>query len=195
MASANSDVTSLGDSFRDSVAEYVSRDGVDRLMGWLDSTDFYTAPASSRYHGAYEGGLVEHSLDVMDELFRLDDAYEFGFSTESMALVALFHDLCKVGCYTADTRNVKDDNGVWHKVPCYRFDESFPFGGHGSKSVFLLQSFITLTPEEAVAINCHMGQFDATTYSNPSRAFETYPLAWALHVADEASTYKSGWEE
>ena len=189
----NDVVEGWGRQFDDAVRTLIRREGVEDLMAWLGGTDLYVAPASSRYHGAYEGGLVEHLLDVHAELRRLNEAYGFGFSEESMAVAALFHDLCKVNCYRADTRNVKDDHGVWHKVPCYRFDEGFRFGGHGSKSVYLAQTFINLTPDEATAINCHMGQFDATTYSNVSAAFEACPLAWALHVADEASTYRQGW--
>lgn len=191
----NDVVEGWGRQFDDTVRTLIRREGVEDLLGWLHKTDMYTAPASSRYHGAYEGGLVEHLLDVYEELRRIDAAYGFGFTEESMAVAALFHDLCKVNCYVPDTRNVKDEHGVWHKVPCYRFDEGFRYGGHGSKSVYLVQSFMRLEPEEAVAINCHMGQFDATTYSNVSSAFEQCPLAWALHVADEASTYKSGWGE
>lgn len=171
--------------------EHIGRDGVEDLLGWLGSTDFYTAPASTRYHGAHPGGLVEHSLEVHDWLLTFDRACGTGLSSESMAIVALFHDVCKVGCYKADTRNVKGDDGVWRKVPCYKFDEDFPFGGHGSKSMYLVQHFVRLEPEEAAAINCHMGQFDASPYSKPSDAYSAYPLAFLLHVADEAATHMS----
>lgn len=167
----------------------VGREGVLDLWEWLQGTDFLRAPASTRYHGAHEGGLVEHSLAVHDRLMQLDEDFGFDLSADSMALCALLHDVCKVGCYRADTRNVKDERGTWHKVPCYRFEEEFPFGGHGSKSVYLIQHFVALEPEEAAAINCHMGQFDATQYSNPSPVYGSNPLAWLLHVADEAATY------
>lgn len=167
----------------------VDRLGVPALWAWLRGTDFLSAPASTRYHGAHEGGLVEHSLAVHDRLVQLDGDFGFGLAEDSMALCALLHDVCKAGCYKPDTRNVKDERGVWHKVPCYRFEEDFPFGGHGSKSVYLVQHFVALEPEEAAAINCHMGQFDATQYSNPSPVYGSNPLAWLLHVADEAATY------
>lgn len=170
----------------------VEREGVSDLWGWLQGTDFLRAPASTRWHGAHEGGLVEHSLAVHDRLVQLDGDFGFGLDGDSMALCALLHDVCKTRCYKADTRNVKDERGVWHKVPCYRFEEDFPFGGHGSKSVYLVQHFVALSPEEAAAINCHMGQFDATSYSNPSPVYEANPLAWLLHVADEAATYIDG---
>ena len=119
----------------------------------------------------------------------LEEHFGFGLAGDSMALCALLHDVCKADCYVPDTRNVKDERGVWHKVPCYRFEERYPYGGHGSKSVYLVQSFVRLSPEEAAAINCHMGQFDATQYSNPSPVYAANPLARLLHVADEAATY------
>ena len=159
------------------------------LWEWLQGTDFLRAPASTRWHGAHEGGLVEHSLAVHDRLMSLEEHFGFGLAGDSMALCALLHDVCKADCYVPDARNVKDGRGVWHKVPCYRFEERYPYGGHGSKSVYLVQSFVRPSPEEAAAINCHMGQFDATQYSNPSPVYAANPLAWLLHVADEAATY------
>lgn len=176
--------------FEMEVEEHLSeREGVDPLMEWLRCTDFYHAPASTRYHGAFDGGLMEHSLAVLDQLRKVNQAWSFDLDEGSMVLCALFHDLCKVDFYKPDTRNVKDERGVWHKVPCYTVDEKYHFGGHGSKSVFLLMNFVKLTPEEAAAINSHMGQFDASTYSKPSEAYADNYLAWALHVADEAATY------
>ena len=180
-------------SFEMEVENHLSdRDGVDSLMEWLRGTDFYRAPASTRYHGSYDGGLVAHSLSVLDQLRKVNQAWGFELDEGSMVLCALFHDLCKVDFYKPDTRNVKDERGVWHKVPCYSVDEKYHFGGHGSKSVYLLMNFVKLTPEEAAAVNCHMGQFDATQYSKPAEAFADNPMAWALHVADEAATYISG---
>lgn len=181
----------LKKEFEDAARSYINRDGLESLLEWLAGSDFYRAPASTRWHGAHEGGLVEHSLEVLDRLFQLNEAFGAGLSLESMAISAMFHDVCKVGCYKADTRNVKGDDGVWRKVPCYKFVEDFPFGGHGSKSVYLVQHFMALEPAEAAAINCHMGQFDATTYSKPSDAYGAYPLAFLLHVADEAATFLS----
>ena len=168
---------------------FTGREGVEELIAWLEGSDFFQAPASTRYHGAHQGGLVEHSLAVHDRLVELSRLEGLDVHSDSMALCALLHDVCKVGCYKPDTRNVKDERGVWHKVPCYKFEEDYPFGGHGSKSVYLVQHFVALDPEEAAAINCHMGQFDATSYSNPSPVYAANPLAWMLHVADEAATY------
>ena len=92
--------------------------------------------------------------------------------------------------YKESTRNVKDEKtGQWRKEPCYTISEQYPFGGHGSKSVYLLMKYIKLTDEEAAAINCHMGGWDVTTYHNPSPAYEKYPLAVYLHIADMLATY------
>lgn len=167
----------------------INRDGIDELASWLETTDFFTAPASTRFHGSHEGGLVEHSIAVHGRLFDLVSLYGIDATPETIAIVALFHDLCKIGTYKTEMRWRKDANNQWEQYPAYKRDEDFKFGGHGSKSLYLVQNFIKLTPEEAIAINCHMGQWDATTYSDVSSAFESCPLAWALHVADEAATY------
>lgn len=169
--------------------DYIKRDGIDELLDWLEQTDFFTAPASTRYHGAFEGGLVLHSLNVFVQLRNLRRWYDCKASDESVAIVALLHDLCKVGCYKVELRWRKDANDKWEQYPTYKFDEDFAYGGHGAKSVFLIQSFMRLTPDEAAAINCHMGQWDATTYSNPTEVYCRNKLAWLLHVADEAADF------
>lgn len=167
----------------------IPRSGITDLLAWLEFTDFYTAPASSKYHGAFEGGLVMHSLNVYSQLKKLCKWYKCDASEESIAIVSLFHDLCKVGMYKTEMRWRKNENNQWEQYPTYKVDEDFAYGGHGSKSVFLIMSFMELSPEEASAINCHMGQWDATTYSNPSPVYERNLLAWLLHVADEAADY------
>jgi hypothetical protein len=111
------------------------------------------------------------------------------YSNESIAIVSLFHDFCKIGVYKTEMRWRKDENNQWEQYATWKFDEDFAYGGHGSKSVYLVQSFLQLSPDEAAAINCHMGAWDSTTYSNPSPVFERNKLAWLLHVADEAATY------
>lgn len=185
----------LKDKFVETVTSNIGRTGIDELLGWLDRTDFYTAPASTKYHGTFEGGLALHSLKVYEQLNELAEFYGLGEDDgianpdESIAIVALFHDLCKIGCYKTEMRWRKDANNRWEQYPTYKFEEDFAYGGHGSKSVFLIQSFMKLTPEEASAINCHMGQWEATQYGNPATVFERNKLAWLLHVADEAATY------
>lgn len=169
---------------------YITRPGADKLLEWLETTDFYTAPASTRFHGDYEGGLVEHSIHVWEEMVRLLKAYpEVKVTAETVAIVTLLHDLCKIGCYKVELRNTKVNN-TWVKKPVYVFKEDFCYGGHGSKSVYLAQKYMNLTEQEAVAINCHMGFADRSPgdYSLGG-AYEQYPLAWLLHVADESATF------
>jgi hypothetical protein len=170
--------------------QYIKRPGADALLKWLEETDFFTAPASTRFHGNYEGGLCEHSVNVWEELVRLLKAYpEVKVTAESAAIVSLLHDLCKIDCYKQELRNQKV-GGVWVQRPVYVFQEDFCYGGHGSKSVYLAQKFMNLTEQEAVAINCHMGAWDRSPgdYSL-GPAYEQNPLAWLVHVADESATY------
>ncbi len=169
------------------LCKLIKREGIENLLKWLEKSDFYTAPASTKYHEAYEGGLVEHSVKVYEELVRLNEVYKLPYSEETLAIVSLFHDVCKVGSYIVSTRNVKDEKtGTWHKEPFYQFEENFCFGGHGSKSVYQIQYFMKLTPEEATAINCHMGA-NGNDYSVYD-AFRMFPLAFLLHTADTAAT-------
>lgn len=167
----------------------IHREGIESLLAWLDANGFYLAPASTRFHGSYEGGLVEHSLHVYDEMKRLLAAYpEIKYDEESVRIIALFHDLCKVNMYSTEKRNRKNAEGKWESYDAYAFKEKFAFGGHGSKSMYIVMHYIKLKPEEAVSINCHMGAFG----DNPqdvSRAFEQFPIAWICHVADEAASF------
>ncbi len=166
----------------------INRAGMVEFLMWLENSDFFTAPASAKYHGSYEGGLVEHSLNVYDALVKLLTIYpEIQVSEESIVIVSLFHDLCKVNMYEKDVRYRKDEKGQWASYEAYTHNEKLHYGGHGSKSVFILQNFIKLTPEEAVAINCHMGSWEDNP--NIGAAFEHCPLAWLLHVADESATF------
>jgi HD superfamily phosphohydrolase YqeK len=131
---------------------------------------------------------VEHSLNVYEALFKLLTIYpEIEVSVESALIVSLFHDLCKVNMYEKEIRYRKDENGKWEHYEAYTHNEKLHYGGHGSKSVFILQNFIKLTPEEATAINCHMGSWEDNPNIGP--AFEHCPLAWLLHVADESATF------
>lgn len=178
------------DEFIEIFKTYIQRQGSDFLLSWIEDSTFFSDPASTRFHGCYEGGLCEHSVNVWHELIRLLKAYpEIKVTAETAAIVALLHDLCKIGCYKTELRN-KKVNGVWVQQPTYVYDEDFPFGGHGSKSVYLIQKYMPLSDEEAVAINCHMGFADRSPsdYST-GNAYSAYPLAWLLHVADESATY------
>lgn len=185
------------DDFIRLYTQYIKRPGATELLEWLETTDFFTAPASTRFHGNYEGGLCEHSVNVWEELVRLLKAYpEIRTTSETAAIITLLHDLCKIGCYKAELKSRKtgrtkrDGKPEWEDYIGYSFGEDFCYGGHGSKSVYLAQRFLTLTDEEAVAINCHMGFADRSPgdYSLGS-AYERYPLAWLLNVADSSATY------
>jgi hypothetical protein len=178
------------EEFLELCMKYIHRPGTDKLLEWLVTSSFFSDPASTRFHGCYEGGLCEHSVNVWQELIRLLKAYpEVKVTAESAAIVSLLHDVCKIGCYKQELRNQKV-NGVWVQKPVYVFQEDFCFGGHGSKSVYLIQKHIPLTEEEATAINCHMGFADRSTSDlSIGSAYQQYPLAWLLHVADESATY------
>lgn len=176
----------------------VRRPGVDALIDYLEKSDFFEAPASTIYHGSYAGGLVEHSLNVYTMLqwcvANLQDSdFELPkISEESVIIVALLHDLCKVNCYRESTRNVKNEQtGKWEKVPCYKREPLLPMG-HGGKSVFIIQQFIKLTPEEAQAIYWHMGAYDTSPYNTLNelgKSYEMNLLAFLLNQADMMATY------
>ncbi len=171
--------------------ENIKREGSAELLEWLQKTDFFTAPASTKFHGACEQGLVMHSISVFKTLVEKHFDPETD-NMESFAICALLHDLCKAEFYKVSTRNVKnDETGKWEKVPYYAVEDKFPFG-HGEKSVFLIERFIRLKPAEAVAIRWHMGGFDEAAKGGSfaiSVAYEKYPLAIKLHLADLESTY------
>lgn len=176
--------------------ENIQRRGADRLLEWLDSdaSDFFTAPSSTRFHGAYEGGLVEHSLNVYeclkDYLNRpcTKELYGMDYTPETIAVTALLHDICKVGFYAVDYRNAKNEQGVWEKVPYYTVRDTLPYG-HGEKSVYMIQSFMRLTRDEAFAIRYHMGFSGNEDKNSVGRALEMFPLALAVNVADMEATY------
>ena len=174
----------------------IKRPGADKLLDFLLSThsDFFTCPASTRFHGNFEGGLVEHSLNVYDCLkdylsrTRVTNEYDWHYSEDSIAIVAMLHDICKINCYKVSTRNKKDENGQWIQVPFYEFDDSMPYG-HGEKSVYMISGYMRLTREEAFAIRYHMGFAGNEDARNVGSAFEMFPLAFALSVSDMEATY------
>ena len=172
----------------------IKREGADKLLEYLNTSDFFTAPASARYHSSFEGGLVAHSLNVYDCLVsylgaeRTKKTFGFSYSDESIAIVALLHDLCKIGVYKKGFRNVKDDRGVWHRVDTFEYDDQLPYG-HGEKSVYIISGYMRLTREEAFAIRYHMGYSSTEDPRNISAAFEMFPLAFALSTADSEATY------
>ena len=170
------------------------REGIENLIEWLETTDFYKAPASTRFHGNYEGGLLEHSLNVYNMLNLevnniMSKTEKIKINQESVILVALLHDLCKVNLYKVDYRNTKNDYGQWIKVPYYTTEDNEPYG-HGEKSVMLAQDFIKLTKEEMYSIRWHMGFTEGKEqYNYVSATYNKYELAVLAHVADLKASY------
>ncbi|MBS6373212.1 MAG: HD domain-containing protein [Erysipelotrichaceae bacterium] len=175
--------------------EHIKREGADRLLAYMcsDQCDFFTAPASTRFHGSYSGGLLEHSMNVYDCLVdylsreRTKSTYNMNYNDETVAIVALLHDICKTNVYKESTRNQKI-NGEWKQVPYYEFDDQLPYG-HGEKSVYIITGFMKLTREEAFAIRYHMGFSGPEDQRSIGYTFENYPIAFALSTADMEATY------
>lgn len=186
----------LKQEFIDTFNKYITRPGAKDLLEYLvsDKSDFFTAPASTRFHLSREGGLLEHSLNVYHclkayiERPRVKEEYKLHADDESVAIVALLHDLCKVNIYRKSFRNKKDESGKWVKVPSYEFHDELPYG-HGEKSVYIISGFMKLTREEAFAIRYHMGFSDTENIRNVGEAFAKFPLAFALSTADMEATY------
>ncbi|MGN1208399.1 MAG: hydrolase [Christensenellales bacterium] len=175
--------------------ENIKRDGAENLLEFLKSSDFFTAPASSKFHSNYAGGLVKHTMNVYHRfknliLAEFGENYSERISDESIAVIALLHDLCKVGTYKEDFKNVKVD-GEWTKVPYYFVEDPLPYG-HGEKSVYMISGFMKLSREESMAINWHMGAFDPRAINASyilSGAYYKYPTSVLFHIADLEATY------
>ena len=178
------------EEFRNLISS-INRDGIDNLMNFIEKTDFYTAPASTRFHGSYEGGLLEHSMKVY-EILKHKVEYSImniDVSEDTLKIIALLHDICKVNFYKVDYRNAKNEAGVWEKVPYYTVDDTIPYG-HGEKSVMMLTEYIKLTSEEKYCIRWHMGFTEPKEqYGTIGLAYTKYPLALLLHEADLEATY------
>lgn len=169
----------------------VQREGADELLDWLFSSDFFTAPASTKYHLSCEGGLVAHSVNVYDRLVKLNESEGTGFSQETLAICGLLHDLCKVDFYEIEMKWAKDGNNKWYQYPNYVINDKLPYG-HGERSVYVISGFMKLTREEAFAIRWHMGFSDDSAKSTGnyvSKVFGMYPLALMLSIADMQATY------
>ena len=174
---------------------HIHREGADALLDYLkNKSDFFTAPASARFHGSYAGGLCDHSVNVYHclkdylERERVQELYGLEYSEESVALVSLLHDVCKIGCYKQSTRNVKGPDGKWQSVATFFYEDNLPYG-HGEKSVYILSGFLRLTREEAMAIRWHMGFSGDEDKRLVGQALQQYPLAFALSLADMEATY------
>ncbi len=191
----------MKEKFLEIYRENISRPGADKLLAWLETTDFFTAPASTRFHLSRPGGLVEHSIHVYERLSNLvadEEGYpgstfgeDFTISDETIAICGLLHDICKANFYTVEMRNRKNEQGQWEKYPFYVVDDQLPYG-HGEKSVYIISGFMKLTREEAMAIRWHMG-FSDTDFKgggfSVGNAFGKFPLAVLMHIADLQATY------
>lgn len=189
------DVEELKSEYMRLFKTYIHREGSEALLENIGfETDFFTAPASTQYHGNVKGGLCFHSINVAKELIRF--LYFHGYITkgeekeaeklESAYIVALLHDLCKTNFYAWSSRNVKDGSGNWKSIPFIGVDELIPLG-HGEKSLFLVMQHMALTEEEALAIRWHMGDYSEANGAC-SKAFAKSPLALFLHQADERAS-------
>lgn len=165
------------------------RQGIEDLLGWLENeTDFYRAPASTQFHGAFYGGLLVHSIDVYKYFKNFTKALP-DVKEDTLVIAGLLHDLCKVNFFTTQIHNVKiPGEKRWEEEESFTISDTLPMG-HGEKSVYLAMKYIPLTDEEALAIRWHMGGFDdaARSYIGgraQSSAYEKYPLAAALNIAD-----------
>lgn len=178
------------------ILKEIGRVGIKSFVHWIDfDTDFFTAPASTKYHGSYEGGLLQHSLDVYDSLYEVLKMKQFSkmnINKESIIICALLHDICKTNFYKIYEKNVKNEiTGKWEKENYYKIEDSEPYG-HGEKSVMLIEKHMRLTDEERYAIRWHMGGFDESVKGGSysiNKTFEKYPFALALHIADMSATY------
>ena len=168
-----------------------NREGIDKLITFLQKSDFFKAPASTRFHGSFEGGLAEHSMKVYEILKHKvqNSIMPLNISEESIILIALLHDICKTNFYKVDYRNAKNALGVWEKVPYYTVDDTIPYG-HGEKSVMMITEYIKLTSEEKYAIRWHMGYTEPKElYGTIGEAYKKYPIALLMHEADLEATY------
>lgn len=169
----------------------INREGIDDLIKFIESTDFFKAPASTRFHGNFEGGLLSHSLKVYEILKEKlkHMPIEIDISDDTVKIVALLHDICKVNFYKVEYRNAKNELGVWEKVPYYTVEDTIPYG-HGEKSVMMITEYMKLTVEEKYAIRWHMGFTEPKElYSTIGAAYKKYPLALLLFESDLESTY------
>ena len=189
------DIDIVKAEFIDVFTKHITREGADKLLEYLTNSDFFTAPASAKFHLAETGGLCQHSLNVYKRLQQIVKSeygpnYRDTVSDETIAICGLLHDVCKVNYYTTEYRNVKE-GGSWFTKPYFKVEEKFPYG-HGEKSVFIVSQYMKLTAEEAMAINWHMGGFDERVKGGSyalSDAYAKYKLALLMHVADITATY------
>ena len=174
-----------------SLLRSTNREGIEEVIQFLEKSDFYKATASTRFHGSFEGGLLEHSMKVYEILKHKvkNSVLDLNVSDDTLIIIALLHDICKVNFYKVDYRNAKNERGEWEKVPYYTVDDTIPYG-HGEKSVMMITEYMKLTVEEKYCIRWHMGFTEPKeAYNTLGQAFKKFPLALILHEADLEATY------
>lgn len=164
-----------------------NRPGMDRLISWIETTDFFEAPASTKYHLHCKGGLAKHSLNVYERLKAKVDCGLVNLKPETIIITSLLHDLCKANFYTLQKRNRKID-GQWQEVEEWGVEDKFPVG-HGEKSCYLIQSCIRLSPEEYAMIRLHMGRESDKGTDPFSASAAIFPGVAAIHTADLESAF------
>jgi len=159
----------------------------------IESTDFMSAPASSGSdnHCSFEGGLLIHSMNVYRRLCQFNELYKIEIPDDSLKVMGLFHDLCKIHFYEKSKRNVKNNKtGQWESVDYYIINDKMPLD-HGHKSVILLRS-LSLSKEEMYAIAWHLGAWDVQEFGRKCalrEATKISPWVFALQVADQLATF------
>ena len=186
--------------FIDLCNEHIHREGLDKVLAYIEKSDFYTAPSSTRFHLNEDGGLCLHSMNVFEVACKIynemakpaivngTSPFTEEVSMESIAIATLFHDLCKIKLYHKTERWKKDDKNRWVSYPGYEVKDDFPLG-HGEKSCLMLSWYMRLKPEEMLAIRWHMGMFDMGESGTPLRmsffsATDKSPLVSIVHAAD-----------
>lgn len=187
----------FSDEFIELYEKHIHREGADKLLKWLKTTDFFVAPASTKYHLCEAEGLLRHSLNVYKRLKQEVEQTDFASlgleapSEETIAIVGLLHDICKVGIYKVGTKNQKQKDGTWKEIPYYTVEDAFPYG-HGEKSVVLISTFMKLSRKEMYAIRWHMGAFDESVKGgsyNLNKVYKLCPLALLAHIANQKATW------
>lgn len=177
--------------------DVMERPGKDAMLNFLETSDFFTAPASTKFHGAYPGGLCEHSLNVARYVMLLSETVycaegKMGMDLNSAVFCALLHDVCKVGLYRETSRRQKEPDGRWQEIRAYEYDKTALPMGHGEKSVYIIQrEGMRLTDEEALAIRWHMGAYRDKNAGDMDTAFDTSSMALILHLADMLASHMS----
>ena len=164
-----------------------------KSLEWLRQTDFYCAPASTQYHESYSGGLLAHTLKVLDRGLDLLSCQSFSDANMlSYEVCALTHDWCKIGLYEVYKKNVKDEQGNWTQVEAFKTNQLGVPLGHGVSSMFLAGKFFKLTVEEALAIRWHMSHWRVAEQevNELQKANEEYPLVHLIQFADQLAIVK-----